>query len=44
MEMPHIKISVINGAFLRYMPNKRAILGNYIRKISGHSFGRLSAS
>jgi len=33
-----------HGSFLHHIPNKCAILGNYIRKISGHTSGRLSTS
>ena len=33
-----------HGTFLRHIANKRAILVNYIRKISGQPSGRLSTS
>jgi hypothetical protein len=33
-----------HGTFLRYIANKRAILVNYIRKISDHTSGRFSTS
>ncbi|MFT5427006.1 MAG: hypothetical protein ACI9ZT_001955 [Gammaproteobacteria bacterium] len=44
MKRSHIIFSPKNGTFLAYIPNKRAILVNYIRKISGDFSGRLLTS